>query len=58
MLRTAGPDGKLHQYQVKFTFGVSPLQQYLVELPGGHCRLSTLHGTAALPRRVASAGFR
>ena len=35
MLRTAGPDGKLHQYQVKFTFGVSPLQQYLVELPGG-----------------------
>jgi len=34
-VRTDGPDGKLHDYEVRYTFGVDPLQQYLVELPGG-----------------------
>ncbi len=34
-IRTDGPDGKLHDYEVEFTFGVDPLQQYLVALPGG-----------------------
>ena len=34
-VRTDGPDGALADYQVKFTFGVRPLQQYLVEFPGG-----------------------
>ena len=35
MVRTDGPDGALHDYEIKFTFGVSPLQQYLIEMPGG-----------------------
>lgn len=35
MVRTDGPDGKLADYEVKYTFGVTPLQQYLVEFPGG-----------------------
>jgi tetratricopeptide (TPR) repeat protein len=35
LVRTDGPDGKLHDYEVKYTFGVDPLQQYLIELPGG-----------------------
>ncbi len=35
MVRTDGPDGQLHDYEVKYTFGVDPLQQYLVEMPGG-----------------------
>jgi len=35
VVRTDGPDGKLHDYEVKYTFGVRPLQQYLVELDGG-----------------------
>ena len=35
MVRTDGPDGKLHDYAIKYTFGVSPLQQYLIEMPGG-----------------------
>jgi predicted CXXCH cytochrome family protein len=35
LVHTDGPDGKLHDYEVKYTFGVHPLQQYLVELPGG-----------------------
>ena len=32
---TDGPDGALHEYPIAYTFGVRPLQQYLVELPGG-----------------------
>jgi len=35
MVRTDGPDGKLQDYPVRYTFGVEPLQQYLVEFPGG-----------------------
>jgi len=34
-VRTDGPDGKLADYAIKYTFGVAPLQQYLIELPGG-----------------------
>ncbi len=34
-VRTDGPDGALHDYEVKYTFGYRPLQQYLVEFPGG-----------------------
>jgi predicted CXXCH cytochrome family protein len=32
---TDGPDGKLHDYEIRYTFGVHPLQQYLIEFPGG-----------------------
>lgn len=35
MVRTDGPDGKLADFEIKYTFGVTPLQQYLIELPGG-----------------------
>jgi Flp pilus assembly protein TadD len=34
-VRTDGPDGQLADFEVKYTFGVAPLQQYLVEQPGG-----------------------
>jgi len=34
-IRTDGPDGELHDYRVAYTFGVEPLQQYLVAMPGG-----------------------
>jgi predicted CXXCH cytochrome family protein len=33
--RTDGPNGKLGEFEIKYTFGVYPLQQYLVEFPGG-----------------------
>jgi Flp pilus assembly protein TadD len=36
MVRTDGPDGQLADFEVRHTFGVYPLQQYLIELPGGH----------------------
>jgi tetratricopeptide (TPR) repeat protein len=35
MVRTDGPGGKAADFEIKYTFGVRPLQQYLVELPGG-----------------------
>ncbi|HWZ86322.1 MAG TPA: tetratricopeptide repeat protein [Thermoanaerobaculia bacterium] len=35
LVRTDGPDGKLHEYPVAYTFGVFPLQQYLIAFPGG-----------------------
>ena len=35
IVRTDGPDGKLADFEVTYTFGVAPLQQYLIALPGG-----------------------
>lgn len=35
VVRTEGDDGKLHDYEVAYVFGATPLQQYLVEFPGG-----------------------
>ena len=35
MVRTDGPDGKLTDYEIAYTFGVYPLQQYLIAFPGG-----------------------
>jgi predicted CXXCH cytochrome family protein len=32
---TDGPDGKLATFEVKYTFGIDPLQQYLIEFPDG-----------------------
>ncbi|HEY1434077.1 MAG TPA: tetratricopeptide repeat protein [Thermoanaerobaculia bacterium] len=33
--KTDGPDGRLHEYPIAYTFGVYPLQQYLIAFPGG-----------------------
>jgi predicted CXXCH cytochrome family protein len=35
LVETDGPDGKLATFEVKYTFGVEPLQQYLIEFPDG-----------------------
>lgn len=32
---TDGPDGQVGSFKVAFTFGVAPLQQYLIAIPGG-----------------------
>jgi tetratricopeptide (TPR) repeat protein len=34
-VRTDGPDGALRDYEIAYTFGADPLQQYLVRFPGG-----------------------
>jgi predicted CXXCH cytochrome family protein len=35
LVETDGPDGKLATFEIKYTFGIDPLQQYLVEFPDG-----------------------
>lgn len=35
LVETDGPDGKLATFEIKYTFGVDPLQQYLIEFPDG-----------------------
>lgn len=34
-VRTDGPDGELHDYEIAYVFGFDPLQQYLIAFPGG-----------------------
>ena len=34
-VETDGPDGKLATFEVRYTFGIYPLQQYLIEFPDG-----------------------
>jgi predicted CXXCH cytochrome family protein len=40
LVETDGADGKIATFEVKYTFGVDPLQQYLIEFPDG--RLQSL----------------
>jgi hypothetical protein len=35
LVRTEGPDGKPGEFEITYTFGVTPLQQYLVPFPDG-----------------------
>ena len=39
MVNTEGPDGEYHDYEVKYTFGVRPLQQYMIEFPDGRVQV-------------------
>ncbi len=39
MVNTEGPDGKLHDYEIKYTFGIDPLQQYMIEFPDGRVQV-------------------
>jgi tetratricopeptide (TPR) repeat protein len=39
MVRTDGEDGKLHDYEIAYTFGVYPLQQYMVKFPKGRVQV-------------------
>ncbi len=34
-VNTDGPDGEMHDYEIAYVFGVTPLQQYMIEFPGG-----------------------
>jgi tetratricopeptide (TPR) repeat protein len=40
LVETDGADGKLATFEIKYTFGIDPLQQYLIEFPDG--RLQSL----------------
>jgi hypothetical protein len=42
LVETDGADGSLATFEVKYTFGVDPLQQYLVEFPDGRLQALSL----------------
>ena len=39
-INTQGPDGNNHDYEIKYTFGYYPLQQYLIAFPGGKLQVT------------------
>lgn len=41
-VETQGQDGAAHEYQIRWTFGVYPLQQYIVELTRGRSQALTV----------------
>ncbi|NNG04258.1 MAG: hypothetical protein HKM95_09185, partial [Inquilinus sp.] len=41
-IHTTGPDGAAADFEVLYTFGIEPLQQYLVALPGGRLQAFTI----------------
>jgi predicted CXXCH cytochrome family protein len=41
-VETDGPDGGLETFEVKYTFGLDPLQQYLIEFPDGRVQALTI----------------
>ncbi len=55
-VNTDGPDGKLADFEIKYTFGVYPLQQYLIELPGGRLQALGIAWDARPRHRAGSAG--
>src|SRR5207237_782339 len=52
VVNTEGADGKNHDFEIRYTFGVYPLQQYLVQFPDG--RMQPL--PVAWDARTASQG--
>lgn len=41
-INTEGDDGQNHDFEVKHIFGFTPLQQYLIEFPGGRMQVPRL----------------
>ncbi|HYO23356.1 MAG TPA: multiheme c-type cytochrome [Lacipirellulaceae bacterium] len=39
MVNAEGPDGLYHDYEIEWTFGVRPLQQYMVRFPDGRVQV-------------------
>jgi tetratricopeptide (TPR) repeat protein len=48
-VRTDGPDGRLADFRIAYTFGVYPLQQYLVAMPGGRLQALSIAWDARPP---------
>ena len=36
---TEGPNGEYNDYEIKYVFGIRPLQQYLIEFPNGRFQM-------------------
>jgi predicted CXXCH cytochrome family protein len=57
-VNTEGRDGKLTDYEVKYTFGVSPLQQYLIEFPDGRLQALSIAWDARPKKEGGQRWFR
>jgi predicted CXXCH cytochrome family protein len=57
LLWTDGPDGTMQEYEVAYTFGVDPLQQYLIALPGGRYQALDIAWDARPPARGGQRWF-
>ncbi len=55
MVRTDGPDGRLHDYKIQYAFGVYPLQQYLIAMPGGRLQALGIAWDSRSPEAGGSA---
>lgn len=42
MINTEGPDGQSHDYPVRYVFGYTPLQQYLVDFGSGRLQVPSI----------------
>ena len=52
---TPGPEGKMGEYEIQYTFGVYPLQQYLVSFPGGRLQCLPITWDVREKKMVSSA---
>ena len=50
LVNTLGPDGAAADFEIAYTFGVDPLQQYLVPFPGGVLQCLTIAWDARAKR--------
>ena len=55
--RPTAPDGKLAAFEVKYTFGLDPLQQYLVEFPDGRLQALSIAWDSRPRRRGGQRWF-
>ena len=56
-VETDGPDGKLATFEIKYTFGIDPLQQYLIEFPDRRIQALSIAWDARPKDEGGSAGF-
>ena len=56
LVNTDGPDGRLADFEIRYTFGVYPLQQYLIAFPDGRLQALGIAGTRGRRSRAGSAG--
>jgi predicted CXXCH cytochrome family protein len=42
LIHTDGPGGQMRDYEIKYVFGVDPLQQYMVEFPDGRVQVLSI----------------
>lgn len=57
LVSTEGASGTIEEFEVKYTFGADPLQQYLVEFPGGRLQCLPLCWDSRTPKEGGQRWF-